>query len=359
LATRLVKEGSSVTLFCGNDGHHKNKEMVDGIDIVRRGGFYTVYIWAFIYYITKFRGKFDFILESANGVPFFTPLYSRTPKVLLIHHIHQEVFREHLFFLQSILAQFVESKLMPLVYTNQKLVTVSQSSKQQILKLKLFKPENIEVINPGVNLESYFPRGKSSEPSFIYLGRLKPHKNVDIAIKSFRRVLEKYPGAKLQVAGFGECLEDLKKLTFKLGIEKSVSFLGKVSEKRKIELLSKSWVALQPSMIEGWGITIIEANAAGTPVIASDVYGLRDSVVHGKTGLLAKPKNIEDFSKNMIRLIRNDRLRLSLSEQALIWSRNFDWTNSSATFSLFIKNLILENQRIKVSRRLRLSFSGN
>ncbi len=109
IAKELVKDGHRVTVFCGNDGHAPRNEKIDGVQMVRRGGFYTVYAWAMMYYVFKFRGLFDIVIDSENGIPFFTPLYVRAPKFLLIHHIHQEVFREHLRFPFSHIAMFIEA----------------------------------------------------------------------------------------------------------------------------------------------------------------------------------------------------------------------------------------------------------
>ncbi len=338
LAKRWIKDGNRVTLFCGNDGHCPRNSKVDGVQIVRRGGFYTVYIWAFLYYVLRFRGNFDVVIDSENGIPFFTPLYVRKPKMLLIHHIHQEVFREHLAFPLCHIAIFLESRLMPLLYRNQKVITVSNSSREEILKMKLGKTAEVEVVNPGVELGLYKKIAKTKYPSLLYLGRLKPYKNIDVLIKAFKKIVENYPDAKLNIAGTGESLHQLQNMTAHLNLKRSVKFLGKVSEKQKPQLLGSSWVMVQPSMIEGWGITVIEANAAGTPVIASDVRGLRDSVLHNKTGLLVKPQHIEELIESVSLLFANKKMRLNLSKEAFIWSKNFSWEKSSETFFSIIKN---------------------
>jgi len=346
LAQRWVNEGFSVTIFCGNDGKHPRNEILNGVQIIRRGGFYTVYIWAFLYYIFKFRGLYSAVVDSENGIPFFTPLYVKVPKFLLIHHIHQEVFLEHLPFPLSYIGLFLETKMMPWVYKNAKIITVSESSKKQILRLKLGTEESIEVISPGVKLEEFAIKQKTSQPSVVYLGRLKPYKNIDIAIKAFKHVLTDYPKAIFKIAGTGESLEELEKLVEKLEIKQSVKFLGQITEVEKRSLLAKSWLMIQPSMIEGWGITVIEANASGTPVIASDVNGLRDSVIDQKTGVLVKPKHIESFASEMLRLIKNNQLRQKLSNQAYIWSKNFSWNKSAGQFFNFIQDEI-DNQKRK------------
>lgn len=351
LSRLWVKQGYQVTVFCGNDGKNPRYEVVDGVQIVRRGGFFTVYFWAVLYYIFRFRGFYDLVIDSENGIPFFTPLYVGRSKLLLIHHIHQEVFRNHLPWHLATFASFLEGKLMPYVYKNQKVVTVSESSKQEILKLGKNIFGIIEIVNPGIHNHKFLNLKKTKEPSFLYLGRLQPYKNIEVAIKAFADVLINHKEAVLTIAGFGESMNSLKKLTLDLAIEKSVIFTGRVSEDKKYELLAESWVMVQPSMIEGWGITVIEANASGTPVIASNVNGLRDSVVDGRTGLLIKPKDVKMFSKAMVDLIENREFRDYLSEQAQKWALNFSWEKSASKFLSIIKDDILSKDLKRMSLR--------
>ena len=141
IAERLVKDGHEVTIFCGHDRNSKSIEVVHGVNIIRKGGFYGVYFWAIVYYILRFRGKFNFIVDCENGIPFFTPLYSRAAKVLIIHHVHSEVFRRHLKAPFAQIAYFLESKVMPYVYVNIQVITVSESSKKDIVAMNMSQRE--------------------------------------------------------------------------------------------------------------------------------------------------------------------------------------------------------------------------
>lgn len=353
LSKLWVEKGYQVTIFCGNDSKSKRYEVIDGVQVVRRGGFYMVYFWAFLYYIFRFRGLYDLIIDSENGIPFFTPLYVDKSKLLLIHHIHQEVFRNHLPWHLATLASFLEGKLMPFVYRKQRVVTVSNSSKEEIRKLGKDVFEEIEIVNPGIHNQKFSILKKTKQPSFLYLGRLQPYKNIEIAVKAFALVVNKFADATLTIAGYGESLEVLKKLAHDLKIEASVHFTGKVSEEEKYKLLAQSWVMVQPSMIEGWGITVIEANASGTPVIASNVNGLRDSVVDGKTGLLIRPKEIKMFADAMINLVEDKEFRKNLSDHSIKWANSFNWQNSANKFLSIINDEISrEDFKKLVLRRL-------
>jgi cellulose synthase/poly-beta-1,6-N-acetylglucosamine synthase-like glycosyltransferase/glycosyltransferase involved in cell wall biosynthesis len=339
LAKRWVEGGNIVTLFCGNDNNRQAYERIDGIEIYRRGGTYTVYLFAFVYYAFKFRGKYDVIIDCENGIPFFTPLFAREQIILLIHHVHQEIFHNFLIFPLNYIAQILEGKLMPLAYQNKNIVTVSNSSQRDIVKLGFTKEKNIQIIPNGVDNSLYVSYPKTDNPSFIYLGRLKEYKNIDIAIKAFAKVVKIKSQAALSIVGNGESYFKLKKLVSELGIENSVTFYGRVSEEEKAKLLAQSWAAIQPSQMEGWGITVIEANAAGTPVIASQVSGLQDSVINGLTGLLVPSGNVTKFANAMMEIADDDTLRMNLSQEALLWAKNFDWNKSASVFY----NLIGQN----------------
>lgn len=358
VAKRWVNMGHKVTVFCGNDEKCSRNEVIDGVQIVRRGGFYTVYLWAFLYYAFRFRGLFDVVIDSENGIPFFTPLYVRVPKFLLIHHIHQEVFRKHLIFPLSQVAQFLEATLMPIVYKKQKIITVSLSSKSDILNLNVWKSEDIEIVVPGIDQSLFRHSEKTHYPSFVYLGRLKPYKNIDMLLSAFANVLVTRPKAQLFIAGEGESLAILKAQSRKLRITDSVKFLGKVKDSEKVKLLAQSWVFVHPSMIEGWSITVIEANASQTPVIASNVPGLKDSVIHQKTGLLVPVRNVPALVNSMNLLISNPSYRIRLSKEAYKWSLNFSWDKSAISLMKVIKFTLKQQAVYKFGTKIAIGISG-
>ena len=356
LSKRWKKQGNSVTLFCGNDRKNPRNQTINGVKIIRRGGFYTVYIWALLYYVFKFRKNYDIIIDSENGIPFFTPLFSTKPVILLIHHVHQEIFIEYMKFPFSYIGKFIEGKIMPLVYKNHTVITVSQSSRDEIVNCGIAKEKNIHVINPGVHVQRH-RKIKTKNPTFVYLGRLKPYKNIDTAIKAFSLVNKKIKNSQLFIVGDGESRKDLETLAEKLHIKNSVVFFGKVSEKEKVKILAKSWIALQPSTVEGWGITVIEANMCGTPVLATNTNGLRDSISNGKTGMLFKLRNSHDLAKLMLYLSKNRKIRKTMSQHAILWSKQYDWDTSSIRFLSVIQNEIANKKSFLPVRTLSYVFN--
>lgn len=331
IGKELIKQGHQVTVFCGNDGKCLADEVVDGMSIYRRGGFFTVYIWALLYYLFKFKGKFDVIIDCENGIPFFSPLYAKVPVFLVIHHVHQEVFRENLPLPLATIAGILENRLMPLVYRSCQVITVSQSSKKAILRHNLTFKEPI-VIHNGVDLARYIPGKKAPYPLLLYVGRLKAYKNLNTLIQAAAHLVNRQVEFRLVIAGAGEELVKLKELVKELKLGSCIEFVGKVSEEEKIKLYQQAWVAINPSTMEGWGITSIEANACGTPVVASDVAGLRDSVRNPETGYLVNWNDSIAFADSIFRLITNTRLRRDFSSQARVWAENFSWAKSGLNY---------------------------
>lgn len=331
MAKRWVKVGYDVTLFCGNDRKNKRYETVDGVNIVRRGGFYLVYFWAPIYYLFILRKKFDIVIDCENGIPFFTPLFRRGKTYCLLHHVHQEVFTKSLQPILAFVARFIEKRLMPIIYVNTPFITVSESSKKEMIKLGIGK-KGITVIHPGVDLSTLSPGVKSAQPLVAYIGRLKEYKSIDVLIDSFKYVLEKIPNAKLFIAGSGEEEINLKNHASTLNLTDSIEFLGKITDKAKAILLQNAWVTVNPSLIEGWGITTIEANACGTTVVASNVGGLKDSIKNPHTGYLVPYGDSKELSEKIILVLTNKELREKMEKDAIKWAAYFNWDTTSRQF---------------------------
>jgi glycosyltransferase XagB len=359
MAKRWVEDGHNVTLFCGSDRKSPNNETLDGINVIRRGGFFTVYLWAFVYYIFKFRGKFDVILDSENGIPFFTPLFCKEPVVLLIHHVHKDIILSGLRLPKYLLplafvAKQLETKMMPIIYRNSTIVAVSESTKNDLVKIGF---DNIHIVNPGVDIDHFKPAEKYSNPLVLYLGRLRYYKSIDTLLRAHKKVLKKVPNARLAIAGFGEARGMLEDYAKKLNIQDTVEFLGKVSEEQKQTLLARSWVFAYPSTMEGWGISIIEASASGTPVVASNVPGLKDSVKNPHTGYLVEKGNAVDFAKQITELLLNKDLRSQMGRAGVNWAENFTWDKGSSNLlSIFTKTI---NDTVEVDNGNSFALEGN
>ncbi|MCX7997151.1 MAG: glycosyltransferase [Patescibacteria group bacterium] len=324
LSKRWVANGCQVTLFCGNDTKCSRYEEVDGVEIIRRGGFFTVYIWGFLYYLFRLRKRYDVIIDSQNGIPFFTPLFASEKVYCLLFHVHQKVFLESLPLPLALLARYLEGNITPWAYRNVEFITISESTKKEMQELGIGKA-GIHIVHPGVDTSRMVPGEKHKKPLVLYVGRLKKYKSVHLFLKAIPLIKKKVPDATFVIAGDGEERKRLTLLTEKLGIADVVTFTGKVSESKKLELYQKAWVFVNPSSMEGWAITNIEANACGTPVVAADVPGMRDSVRDGVSGFLVEYGNVNKLADSVCKLILEADTRESISMKAYRWAKRFNW----------------------------------
>jgi glycosyltransferase involved in cell wall biosynthesis len=328
ISKRLVRDGHMVTWFVASWDGLKEREVMDGIAIIRKGGRFSVYILAFITYITEFRsGNFDVIVDDINGVPFFTPLFVRKRKIAIIHHLIKRIFFKELPFYSAILG-WLSEMMIPILYKKTKFVTVSESSKRE---LEEFGIADIEVVYNGVDMVQSGNLGKNLRPAIIFLGRLKRYKRIDLLIKAYKIVSERVPETELLIVGDGDQRKELEQLAEETMIK--ADFFGYVDEATKAKLLREAWVFVITSEKEGWGVTVIEANACETPCVAFDVQGLRDSIIDDVTGILVRADgNVDNLAEAIIRVLEDDELREKLSKNALQYAKRFSWDIGAEMF---------------------------
>src|SRR5437773_8867267 len=171
--------------------------------------------------------------------------------------------------------------------------------------------ERIVVIHPGVDSQAYRPdpaTPRAAHPTFLYLGRLKRYKGVEFALRALAIARAARPDMTLDICGQGDDRPRLERLAGALGLRDAVRFLGYVPEEEKKRLLRRAWAVVFPSPKEGWGITNVEAAASGTPAIASDSPGLRESVQHGVTGYLVPHGDARALAERMVALAADKAL---------------------------------------------------
>lgn len=329
LAKRWVQIGHTVTVFCGNDPEKllKEKDLYDGIKIIRRGGRYSLYFWGAWYYLTHKLGSPDVVIDVVNGVPFFTPLFSRKPKIAFIYHVHHKQFFYEFHFPVNILGYVIERYIFPFFYRHTNIVAISKTTKEELEKIG-FKKKLIHVVYCGISKsKNGIGYAKYSFPTLLYLGRIKAYKRVDKLVSVFEDLLKKKSNVRLVIAGWGTEASSVVESVMKSKYRKKIKLLGPVSQSEKKTLLAKAWLFVNLSIGEGWGISVIEANLQGTPAVSYDVPGLSESIIHGKTGLLAK--NDTELLDNILKMIDNEKLRKKMGAAAKKWAETFDWDRTS------------------------------
>jgi glycosyltransferase involved in cell wall biosynthesis len=339
--SRIARRGHRVTLCCSSFPGALPRETIDGIEIIR-SGWREIFNYTFpLTYLTRLRGgAFDVVVEDLNKLPFFSPLYIRRPLAGIAHHLFgKSVFREA-WILPAAYVYMMERAALSLYRKRIPFMVVSRSTEREFLE-RGFSAGRLEVIHNCVDHGLYTPGAgnKSGTPLAVYFGRLKRYKSVDTFLRALPDVIARFPSLKAVVAGEGDDAGRLRALTGELGLGRAVEFTGYLTETQKVELLRSAWFTVTTSLKEGWGLTVIEANACGTPSIAADVPGLRDAVREGETGLLYPHGDSRALSACMARLLEDAALRKSLSEGAVRWASTFNWDDAAEKTIAFLRRV--------------------
>jgi glycosyltransferase involved in cell wall biosynthesis len=335
-AKRWVRAGHEVTLFTSEFTSCRREEVLEGVRVVRAGGKYSVYWRAKKYYRKYFsKENYDVVVDEINTRPFLSPKFVNNGEkiVALIHQLAREYwFYETPFPFSYIGYHFLEKRWLN-NYVDIPTITVSESTRQDLLDLGF---KEVFVVPEGLNFKplSEVPE-KESYPVVVYVGRLERAKRPDHAIRAIRVVRKRLPDAELWVLGVGSFGMDLERMA-----GDGIRFFGCLSDTNRRDLVSRSWVLVNPSVREGWGLNVVEANALGTPCVAYDVAGLRDSVTNDETGLLAEAGNVEVLAEKIVTVLDDDALRKELSQNALDYSRQFSWDRSAKEFMKILQGAI-------------------
>lgn len=342
-AKAWVKAGYAVTLFTSAFPGAKLEETIDGVRIIRRGGQILSVQWeAWKWLIFENKESFDLIVDQFHGLPFFTPLYARTKKLAFIHEVTKEVWKynplsEPFHSLVSFFGQAGEPFIFRLFYRGVQFLTVSESTKKELTGYSISE-QNIKVIYNGVNIVAVKDRRK--KPIITFIGAIAKDKGIEDAIKTF--ALLKNSHYRFWVIGKydDDYFQEVKKIVHQYQLDSEVKFWGYVSEQKKFELLAQSLVVINPSVREGWGLTVIEAAAMGTPTIGYKVSGLKDAIIDGKTGLLSERKTPADLAELTINLLESAKKYNRMQKEAKKWAKSFDWSKSTKESLLFLKKIM-------------------
>jgi len=341
VCTRLAARGYPTTLVCRRPKGLLAEEYVSGVRVLRMGGRFTLYLHVAWAYLTRLKDEHDVIVESINGVPFFTPLYAKKPVIAIIHHITDRIFFRELPLPLAFIG-YVAERCIPLVYGRATMAAVSESTREDMVRLGI--RGEVAITGEGIDLPDVPPSPRREpSPTVIHLGRVKRYKRIEMVIEACSLVRERHPNLSLWIVGTGDALDELKRLVRERGWDEWVSFYGFADERTKASLLSRAWVFATSTSKEGFGLTVIEANAHGVPAVGFDVQGIRDSIRDGYSGLLVHEHTTEALASAIERLVSDDALRERLSKSAVEWARRFSWDNVSDVIARLIEGCVDES----------------
>ena len=314
----------------------KEKEVIDGVLYMRKGNIYTVILHSMIYYC-KHRNKIDFVVDQCNTHRFFTPFWvKREKRILFIHQMTREIWMRQLKKPFSVIGMALES-IMTKLYKHNKALTVSNSTKQDLIDLG-FKDEDIIILPEGIDFkpwerEDWYP---SKVNNFTYVGRYSSYKGIDDTVEAFCRFEKTHDDARLGIIGkkndvyIKDVLEPIIK-KYNVDHDKII-YHGFVSEEEKLELMSRSHCLIFPSEREGWGLTVTEGAAVGTPSIVYDSPGLRDAVKMGQAGFMTKENSVEAILELMEKSVTDLDYYKQIQTTAYEFSKELNWDKTAQAF---------------------------
>jgi len=243
------------------------------------------------------------IHAGPGGVLLLRPL--PVPVVVTCHHTYWQQFT----FIRS---QFWKRLFLPFEKRTYQLadalISDCEATKRVLIERYHIPAEKISVIHCAVDSGKFHCTNLPKKQNcLLYLGRISKRKGIEFLINSMPLVVEQIPDARLLVGGKGECLERMQALVGRLGLERNVTFLGFVPDDQLNELYNQAQCVVVPSIFEGFGITVIEALAAGTRVVGTDVDGIREILQGGDYGRLVPYGDHRALAEAIVAELRTPR----------------------------------------------------
>ncbi|WP_438488128.1 glycosyltransferase family 4 protein [Streptomyces sp. S186] len=315
IADGLTAHGHDVTLLCGGPAaEHGYRVLSAGGDA---GHFLRV-----PRHVARRTGGCDLLVEVCNGMPYLAPLWHRGPTLCLVNHVHTDLWRMRYPAPAARLGRRLEHWALAGTHRGNLMVAVSDSTAGALADLGV-SPDRIRLVHNGVEEPGPLVP-EAPEPLFLAMGRLVEYKRIDLLLRLWERV-RPVTGGRLVIVGDGPERDRLAALA-----GPGVTFTGRVSEQRKHQLLCSAWLLLHPSLVEGWGLVVMEAAARRTPTVGFDIPGLRDSVEDGTTGLLARGEST--FAAHWCTLGLSARRRHALGAAAAARAARFRWSRTVRSF---------------------------
>lgn len=310
----------------------------DGYKVSRRAGRFSVFPRSALAEITGRLGPCDGLIEIWNGMPFGSPIWWRGPRSIWLHHVHGPMWGMTLPGPVAKVGSAIEERIAPRFYRHQPIVTLSRSSQREIVELG-FDEDKVRVISPGV--DPYFTSGgeKSPTPLAVAVGRLVPVKDFPRLVRVMAAARERVPNLELRIVGEGYEREKIMETVRECGGESWVRLVGRISDEELRDLYRTAWIASSASVREGWGMTLTEAAACGTPTVATDIAGHADAVDADRSGLLRSSD--AELADAVADVMTDPALRARLEEGALARAAELTWEHAAiANFEVLAEDAI-------------------
>jgi glycosyltransferase involved in cell wall biosynthesis len=325
--SRWAAAGVDVRLWTSRvDGAAREVERA-GYSVTRVAGRYAVFPRTALRGLTGRIGSGDGMVEIWNGMPFLSPLWSHRPRAVFLHHVHAEMWQMVLSRALARVGHTVEHVVAPPFYRHQPIVTLSESSKREIIERLGFSSDQITVAPPGIDPRFSVGGAKAPEPLVVTVGRLVPVKRFGWFIDAMAKLRAEHPDLRAVVVGEGYERPALEAQVRAADAEEWLSLPGRLGDQELVDLYRRAWLVVSTSVREGWGMTLTEAGACGTPAVATRIAGHEDAVSHGESGLLVD--TMDDVVTAAAAILSDDQLRGRLGEGAVRTAERFTWDRTA------------------------------
>jgi glycosyltransferase involved in cell wall biosynthesis len=341
---RLARWGHTVDLVVSGWPGAAPEAELDGMHVHRVGGRHSFALRARgVVRRLLATGGYDIVVEDINKLPLFLPQLTRLPFCAIVPHLFgTTAFAEASWPLAAIV--WAAEQPIPRAYRRAAFHAISESTRDDLVRRGVPR-ERIAVIYPGVDAAWYCPDPavpRAAVPTFLYLGRLKRYKGVEVALRALALARAARSDVTLEIAGQGDDRTRLERVATTLGLGDAVRFLGFVPEEAKRQLLRRAWAVVFPSPKEGWGITNVEAAACGTPALASDSPGLRESVVQGETGYLVPHGDAAALAARMLELAGDPARVAALGRRGRAFAEGLSWERAARATAAHLQRTLAE-----------------
>jgi len=328
VCAHMALAGIDVTMHTGRVDDAPAEITRDGYRVVRHGGRLGVFATSPFDAITRRMGPCDAVIEVFHGVPFFAPLWSRKPQIGLVHHVHLGTWDMLLPGPLGHVGEFFERYAVPTVYRRRALVAVAHSTRDEIIEHYRADPQRVTVAYNGVDAR-FTPGGeRSPRPLVLTVARMMPQKGLEDLLPALADIHKRVPDAEAVIIGDGPQRDRLLAKAASLGATDWLRFVGRVSDDELVSWYQRAWVVTSASKREGFGLTLTEAAACGTPVVATRISGHLDAVDDGYSGLLVT--TMAEMSDAVVALLNDHARRNALGVGALKHASKFTWEASTA-----------------------------
>lgn len=333
ISTRLSNMDYEVTVLSANWKGSKRCEYNNGFRIRRFGNSLTLHLYV---PLSVLRNRPDIIVNDlGHAIPWPSSFFLGKRGIVFFRHLHARSLPGQVHRVLAALITAVE-KTYFLFYHNYRFITESTTSVADLITIGI-KSTNILKISPGVDSTLFMQTEKTEHPSLVYFGGMRKYKRPGEVVRIFQKVQEKISKARLTIIGSGPELSHIEEMVKSNDLTDFVTFTGRIPDEKLVSMVASSWVNIHTSQTEGWGLSILEASASGTPTVAYSVPGVVDAIEDGINGFKVRDNDVDAFLDEILRILEDPK---PLWESSRRVAEKYSWDDTARLWDKAIREVL-------------------